>query len=150
MLTKLVQSGGVSAIARQLGVSPSAALASARTLLPGLLAGLRDYPGGIAALPELFTVAGGVKLAAAIMAQDPADTKPGEDIIAQIGGIVLTRLDDVPDDPNLRVRLAPLLAMLVVGYLSARAGESAMTTDELAALLTTEDYGHRASNGDAV
>lgn len=150
MLTKLVQSGGMTAIARQVGVSPAATLASVRALLPGLLAGLRDYPGGVAGLPELFAAAGGVKLAAAVMGPDPVDSTPGEEIIARIGGIVLTQVDDVPDDPVVRLRIAPLLAMLVVGYLSARAGEAAMTGDELAKLMITEDYIPGSPNGDSV
>lgn len=150
MLTKLVQSGGLTAIARQLEESPSATLASARALLPGLLAGLRDYPGGLAALPKLFADMGGVTLAAAVMGPDPVDNAPGEEIIARIGGIMLTLQDDAQGDPSLRSRIAPLLAMLVVGYLSSRAAETAMNTDELAALLIAEDHSLGSSTGDSV
>lgn len=134
MFTKLIRSGGINAIARQLGESPSATLASARLLMPGLQAGLRNFPGGMAALLDVFADAGGVELAAAIMRPEPVDSAPGHAMIARIGGIVLSPQDDTPENAELRLRVAPLLAMLVVGYLSARV----MTNAELEALLATE------------
>lgn len=139
VLAKLVQSGGMNAIARQLGAAPAAALAAARALMPGLTEGLRTYPGGISALLAKFADLGGDRLAAAVMGPDPVDSTPGQAIIARIGGIVVSQPDDAPGDQDLRLQLAPLLAMLVVGYLSARAAASGLTEEELAALLIADD-----------
>ena len=139
VLAKLVQSGGVNAIARQLGASPSATLAAARALMPGLIEGLRSYPGGVSALLARFADLGGDLLAAAVMGPDPVDSSPGQAIIARIGGIAVALPGDAPGDQDLRLQLAPLLAMLAVGYLAARAAASGLTEAELAALLIADD-----------
>ena len=109
-------------------------------LMPGLQEGLREFPGGVAALLEMFTEAGGVELAAAIMGPGPVDTTPGQAIIARIGGIMLSPEDDTVVNASLRLRVAPLLAMLVVGYLTARAAAGKVSNDELAALLIERDH----------
>ena len=126
------------AIARQLGAPPAASLAAARALLPGLLEGLRRYPGGNSALFALFAEAGSLGFAAAIMGQGPVDTAPGEAIIARIGGIVLPDDNQIAGEAALRLQVAPLLAMLVIGYLSARAAAIALTSDDLVALLADD------------
>ena len=128
----------MNAIARQIGAPPAASLAAARALLPGLLEGLRCYPGGNSALFDLFAEAGSSGFALAIMGQGPVDTVPGEAIIARIGGIVLPEDDKIAGEAALRLRVAPLLVMLVIGYLSARAAATALTSDELVALLADD------------
>lgn len=139
MLAILVQSGGMNAIARQLGAPPAAALEAARALMPGLIEGLRTYPGGISALLATFADLGGDRLASEVMGPDPVDSAPGKAIIARIGGIAVTLPDDSPGDQELRMQLAPLLTMLAVGYLSARAAAGGLSEAELAALLVSDD-----------
>lgn len=139
MLAKLVQSGGLNAIARQLGEPPAATLAAARTLMPGLLAGLRSYPGGIGTLLSGFAKAGGDRFATEIMGPGPIDSSPGQAIIAKIGGIVVSDGNDTPESQALRVRLAPLLAMLAVGYLFALATTGRLTEADLAEILSDGD-----------
>ncbi len=139
MLARLVQRGGISAISRQLGASPASTLAAARALMPGILDGLREFPGGIPALLDLFAETGGVALAVTIMGQDPVDTTPGEAIIARIGGIVLSDDESSQDDAALRLRAAPLLAMLVTGYLSSQATAGLTGKAELADLLRDDE-----------
>ena len=150
MLAKLIQSGGINAIARQLGETPSATLASARSLMPGLRQGLHNFPGGIAAVLDRFASAGGVEFAAAIMGPDPVDISPGEAMISLIGGIVLSPDDGTVENADLRLRVAPLLAMLVVGYLMARVAASDLTHGELETLLFSEEQKHGSTDEDSV
>ena len=148
MLAKLIQSGGMNAISRQLGAPPAEALGAARALLPGLLEGLRRYPGGDSALFDLFAEAGSSGFASAIMEQGSVDTAPGEAIIARIGGIALPDDDKISGAAALRLRVAPLLAMLVVGYLAARATATALTSEELALLLADDAEPNRVASED--
>ena len=46
------------------------------------------------------------------------------------------------------IRVAPLLAMLVVGYLAARATATALTSDELALLLADDAEPNRVASDD--
>lgn len=129
----------MNAIARQLGITHAAALASARTIAPGLLDGLRDYPGGINSLLELAGRHGGEQLAATVMGHGALSSQAGEEIIAQIGGIAVSGGDLSDDDAALRLKMAPLLAMLVAGFLWARAATGELGREEIAMLLAYDE-----------
>lgn len=126
-------------MARQLGISDSAALAAARSLLPGLLEGLRKFPGGTDALLDLAGQHGGEQLAANVMGQGQVNSLAGDIIIAQMGGIALTREDSSDEDAALRLSMAPLLVMLMVGYLWARAATGGLSQAEIMQLLSFKD-----------
>ena len=53
------------------------------------------------------------------MGQGQVNSLAGDIIIAQMGGITLTREDSPDEDAALRLSMAPLLVMLMVGYLWA-------------------------------
>ena len=108
-------------------------------LLPEVLEDFVNYSGGLAGLLKLIEQAGGGELAMAIMGHEPVDTQPGIMILARIKrlGVVSDRGRSPADavDPELRQRLLPLLAMLMGGYLSARATSGGLDMQGLAELL---------------
>lgn len=122
LLTALQRSGGVVALARQLQIEPPAATAPVASLLPILVTAFRELhdSAGASALLALFAQQGGVALAAEIMAVDRADPLKGRVILARVGidagAVAASCRDEV--DPALALRMLPLLAMLVGGYLS--------------------------------
>lgn len=111
MLTALQRSGGIEAMARQAGLSPSDALSAARKLLPALLAAFRGYSAGREALLASIERLGGIGLAAEVMGVEPARQERGRALLDE-----MALADDAGEGP-----LAPLLAMLVGGYVAARA-----------------------------
>ena len=137
MFSILRLSGGINALARQLGEPPSVALAGAEALLPGLLAGFRNFTGGFDALLGLLNELGGDALAAAIMSHEAAGIQPGLTILERLSGVA--DAGEAPVDAGLRERMLPLLAMLVGGYLAARASAGALQGAELARLLEPGD-----------
>lgn len=143
MLATLRQSGGINALARQLGAQPAQALAGAGELLPGLLQGFREFSGGIDGLLALVDSLGGGGLAAAVISHEPADAAPGHKILAGIPVIEASEggamTGEGSIDPDLRKRMMPLLAMLAGGYLAARAAGGGLPEGELAGLLDPGD-----------
>lgn len=85
LLATLRQSGGINAVARQLGLPPAAIMAAANGLLPGLVDRFRQCSGGIPGLLQLIAQAGGAGMAQAIMSEDKADIQPGVLLLARIG-----------------------------------------------------------------
>ena len=118
-------------------------MAIADELIPGLVADFQNYSGGIQGLLELIESAGGGALAQAIMGHEPIDPQPGIELLARIRSN-----DAAPDaapnatgiepgklDPDLRERMLPLLAMLLGGYLAARAAGGGLDMAGLSSLL---------------
>lgn len=137
-LTTLRRSGGINALSRQLGASPAVVAVGAEALLPPLLGGLRgvaDLLGGgeagVRALVEELTELGGGELAAAVMAPGPLDTDRGTVIVERALGPEVARRAVLIEaqrtsglEPAFGERMLPGLAMLVGGYITARAGGS--------------------------
>ena len=137
-LTTLRRSGGINALSRQLGVSPAEVSAATEALLPALLSGLRqvgDRLGGgetgVSGLVNLLTELGGGQLAADVMAPGPLDTGPGKAILDEALGPEVARRAVLVEaqrntglDQVLGERVLPGLAMLVGGYITARAAGS--------------------------
>ena len=137
-LTTLRRSGGINALSRQIGVSPAEVAAGAEALLPALLGGLRrvaDCSGrgdeGVRALVDELATLGGGQLAADVMGPGPLETDPGNAILdLAIGPDVARRAVLIEAERNagldqaLGERVLPGLAMLVGGYITARAGGS--------------------------
>ena len=141
ILATLRQSGGISAITRQLGETPFATAAAADALLPELLDDFLHFSSGLPALLDLIAEAGGGALAQAIMLHDNVDTQPGLMILSRIKRPgVASAAGQSPAakvDPVLRARMMPMLAMLLGGYISARADSGDLNMAEIAALLGT-------------
>ena len=128
----LRRSGGLNALARQVGVSPVEASAGAKALLPPLLGGFRKIgstaPGFQNLLAKLDSLGDG-NLAVEVMGPDPLRIDAGETIIGWVLESDAARHSMVADaaalselDAQTVDRLLPPLAMLVGGYISARAG----------------------------
>jgi hypothetical protein len=137
-LTTLRRSGGINSLSRQLGISPAQVAAASEALLPALLAGLRQLAhglgrgdAGVQALVKLLVELGGGQLAADVMGPGPLNTDPGNAILVRALGpevarrAVLIEADRAKGiDQALGERVLPGLAMLVGGYITARAGGS--------------------------
>lgn len=138
MIEMLRSSGGLEAVSKQLGVSPAVAAAGAEALLPAILGGFRkqaDSAGGgeagLGSLIGMLGTLGGGTLASNVLGPEPTDTAKGNDVLGQIFGSKDVSRSVAGDaaarsgiDAETLKRMLPILAMLVGGYLSARAGGS--------------------------
>ncbi|MFC0590579.1 DUF937 domain-containing protein [Novosphingobium aquiterrae] len=125
-------------MSKQLGISPAIAAAGAEALLPAILGGFRKHADsagggetGLGSLIGMLGTLGGGALAANVLGPDSTDVDQGNGILGQIFGTKDVSRSVAADaatrtgiDPELLKRMLPLLAMLVGGYLSARAGGS--------------------------
>jgi hypothetical protein len=137
-LTTLRRNGGVNALARQLGATPADVAAGSEALLPALLGGLRQLAdslgggdAGIHALVDVLMQLGGGQLAADVMAPGQLNTRPGNALLDRALGPEVARRAVLVEaerthglDQAFGERLLPALAMLVGGYITARAGGS--------------------------
>lgn len=137
-LTTLRRSGGINALSRRLGVTPAEVSAAAQALLPALLAGFRRFAdelgggdAGMRGLLDELSELGGGQLAADVMGPGTLNTAPGSIILERMIGPEVARRALLVEaertaglDQALGERLLPGLAMLVGGYITARAGGS--------------------------
>ena len=135
VMDMLRRSGGVDAIAKQLGIPPAMAAAGAEALVPAIIGGFRkqgDAAGGgetgLGSLIGMLGTLGGGELAANVLGPEPTDTARGNDVLGQIFGskdvsrtVAGHAAGQTGIDPELLKKMLPILAMLVGGYLSARA-----------------------------
>jgi hypothetical protein len=134
----LRQSGGINALARQMGQPPADILSASNVLLPGLVARFAGFRGGIPGLMQQIEEVGGASMAQAIMTSDRVDNQPGVMLLARIGnhtsasghGTAKTGLA-----PDSEARLTSLLAMLLGGYLAARHAGGNLSEQDLGQLL---------------
>jgi hypothetical protein len=143
----LRRSGGFSALARQIGSTPANVALGAQALMPALIAGLREFrdgsgggEAGIRKLLDLLDSLGDGDLAVAVMGQAQLDVGAGNALLETILGVRRQRILGEAErwselDPELLERLLPALAMLVGGYVSAKAhGSGAAGSGGLAVL----------------
>ncbi len=137
MLDMLRATGGLNAIAGQLGVSPEMAAAGASVLLPAVVGGFQKQSdaagggaGGLGSLIGMLGQLGGGALATNVIAPAPTNVGQGNDILGQIFGskdvsrsVAAAGASQTGLDPELLKKMLPLLAMLVGGYLSTRGGQ---------------------------
>jgi hypothetical protein len=127
----LAQAGGLSSVARQLGIPEEQARQGAEALLPALLGGLRKQadtqPEGLGGL--LGQLGGGGLLDQVLGGGAAANPQPGNDVLGEIFGskdVSRTVAQDAAArtglDPALLKKMLPLLAMLVTGFLSRQSG----------------------------
>lgn len=134
----LRRSGGLDAVSKQLGIPPSMAAAGADALLPAILGGFRKSTdaagggeGGLGSLIGMLGTLGGGALAANVLGPEETDVSKGNDVLGQIFGskdvsrsVAADAAGKTGIDVETLKKMLPLLAMLVGGYLSARAGGS--------------------------
>lgn len=139
MLDMLRRSGGLDAMAGQLGISPAQAASGAEALLPAVLGGFkkRSQAGGsgevgIGDLIGMLGGLGGGALADNVVGPEPTDVGRGNAVLGQIFGskeVSRTVAGHASQqsglDPALLRKMLPILAMLVGGYLSSRGGAAA-------------------------
>jgi hypothetical protein len=146
ILLTLRRSGGISALARQLGETPATITAAMDVVLPDLLEDFLEFEGGLDGLLDLIEEAGGAEMAMAILAGENVDIQPGLLILARVSR---PRSADTPSsqaesgvDPALRARLKPLVAMLTGGYISARVATGDFNIAEFSSLLDQRKTSH--------
>lgn len=136
MMDMLNATGGIDAIAGQLGIPPEVARAGAGALLPAVVGGFQkqsEAPGGSAGgLGDLIGMLGGLGgagLADNVLGPEQTDVAKGNDILGQIFGskdvsrtVAGHAAGQTGIDPEILKKMLPILAMLVGGYLSSRAG----------------------------
>lgn len=134
MLETLRRSGAVDALARQLGIEPARAASGVEALLPAVLDGFRrranDAGGGEAGLRdmvEMLSVLGGHDMARNVLFPEATEIRKGEALLVQLIGLEdASRMAELEGarktglDPDILLRMSPILAMFVGGYLAAR------------------------------
>ncbi len=136
MMDMLRGSGGLDAIAGQLGISPEMAQVGAGALLPAIVGGFQKQSdvagggvGGLGSLIGMLGGLGGAGLADNVLGPQETDVTKGNDILGQIFGskdvsrtVAGHASGQTGLDPELLKKMLPILAMLVGGYLSSRGG----------------------------
>jgi hypothetical protein len=132
----LAQTGGLQAMARELGVSEAQAASGAAALLPALLGGFKKQaqaqPAGLEGLGGLLGQLGGGGLLDDVLAPQPTDVRRGNDVLGQIFGsqdvsraVAQNAAAQSGLAPALLKQMLPRLAMLVAGYLAKQPGAGA-------------------------
>lgn len=129
----LSQMGGMSSMARELGVSESQAASGAAALLPAILGGFKKQAqgqsGGIEHLGSLLGNLGGGSLLDNVLGAQPTDVNQGNAVLGQIFGnkdtsrtVAQAAASNTGLDPALLRKMLPILAMLVAGYMAKQGG----------------------------
>jgi hypothetical protein len=131
----LAQTGGLQAIARELGVSESQAQTGAAALLPAILGGFKKQatqPSGLGGLGDLLGKFGGGALLDDVVAPHPTNVGRGNEVLGEIFGskdVSRTVAQDASAktglDPALLKKMLPILTMLVAGYMAKQRGAGA-------------------------
>ena len=138
LLDTLRRSGGLEAVSKELGIPPATAIAGAEAMLPALLGGFRKRAeaagggeAGLGGLIGLLDTMGGGALAAQVLAPAPTDVSRGNRVLGEIFGskdvsrtVAAAAATRTGIGPDTLKAILPRLAMLVGGYMAARAGGS--------------------------
>src|SRR6185503_15226088 len=136
MTDLLAQMGGITSIARELGVSESEAAVGAEALLPAILGGFKKQaqaqPAGLEGLGGLLGQLGGGGLLDNVLSPQPTDVSLGDDVLGSIFGsrdvsrtVAHSAATSSGLDPALLKKMLPMLAMLVAGYMAKQHGGAA-------------------------
>jgi len=137
----LNQIGGVSSVARELGISDQQASQGAAALLPAILGGFKKQaqaqPNGVEGLMGMLGRFGGAGLLDDVLGSQPTNVNRGNDVLGQIFGskdvsraVAQTAAGRTGLDPTLLKRMLPMVAMLAAGYFAkkgASSGQAAQT-----------------------
>ena len=132
----LAQMGGLQSMARELGVSEDEAANGAAALAPAILGGFKKQaqaqPAGAGGLGDLLERLGGGGLLDQVLAPQPTDVRPGNDVLGEIFGskdisraVAQNAASQSGLAPGLLQKMLPMLAMLISGYLARQQGASA-------------------------
>lgn len=135
----LAQMGGLQSVARELGMRQDEAVSGADALLPAILGGFKkqaqSQASGLEGLGGLLGRLGGGGLLDQVLAPQPTDVRPGNDVLGQIFGskdvsraVAQNAAAQSGLDPGLLKKMLPMLAMLVAGYITKRQGGGAGAT----------------------
>ena len=139
LIAILQQTGGIAAIANQLGIPPAMAEAGAGALLPAIVGGFSKQAeapggaggtgGGLGSLIGMRGGLGGAGLAANVLGPEPTEVDKGNDVLGQIFGskdvsrtVATHASNQTGIDPALLKKMLPILAMLVAGYMAHAGG----------------------------
>lgn len=127
----LARMGGLQSMAQELGVSEKQAASGAAALIPAILGGFKkqaqSQPTGLEGLGGLLRQLGGGNLLDQVLAPQPTDVSPGNEVLGQIFGskdvsraVAQNAASQSGLDPSLLKKMLPMLAMLVAGYMAKR------------------------------
>ncbi len=136
IMDMLGQMGGIQSLAREFGVSESQAASGAAALMPAILGGFKKqtqaHPSGLEGIIGMLGGLGGGSLLDAVLAPQPTNVSPGNDILGQIFGsrevsrtVAQNAAGQTGLDPTVLKKMLPVLAMLVAGYLAKQHAASA-------------------------
>jgi hypothetical protein len=145
----LAQSGGLQAMANELGISEADAARGAEVLAPAILGGFKKQaqaqPAGLEGLGGLLGQLGGGELLADVLSPQPTNVNRGNDVLGQIFGskevsrsVAQGASARTGLDPAILKKMLPMLAMMIAGFMSQRggaAGASAPSSGGLGGLL---------------
>jgi hypothetical protein len=128
--------GGIDAIASQLGIDKATAQAGAGALLPAIVGGMKKQNHGAGAsgdglggLGAILGSLGGAGLAANVLSDGPTDVSKGNDVLGTIFGskdvsrtVAEHAAGQTGIDPAILRKMLPILAMLVGGYFAHEKG----------------------------
>lgn len=131
----LQQSGGIGAMASELGVGENVAEAGTAALLPALLGGFKkaaqSRPGGLDGLGGLLGDLGGGPLLDSVVDPQPTPVGKGNDVLGQIfGSKVVSRTvaasaeQQTGISSELLKKMLPVVAMMVAGYMARQSEEN--------------------------
>lgn len=131
----LNQIGGVSSVARELGVSEQQASEGAAALLPAILGGFKKQaqtqPNGVEGLTSMLGRFGGEGLLDDVLGSQPTNVNRGNDVLGQIFGskdvsrtVARNASNQSGLDPGLLKRMLPMLAMMIAGYMASGRGSA--------------------------
>jgi hypothetical protein len=137
----LEKTGGLNAIARELGISETQAATGAAALIPAILGGFRKQaqaPAGLDGLGGLIGKLGGGALLDNVIGAQPTDVQPGNDVLGQIFGtkdvsraVAQNAAGQSGLDPAVLKKMLPMLAMLVAGFMAKqRSSDQAVGTGQ--------------------
>ena len=134
----LAQTGGLSAMARELGISEKQATNGAAALIPAILGGFKKQaqaqPTGLEGLGSLLGRLGGGGLLDEVLAPKPTDVSRGNDVLGQIFGskdvsrtVAQNASSQSGLEPDVLKKMLPMLAMIVAGYMAKQRGTGTAT-----------------------
>jgi hypothetical protein len=136
LLDVLGKAGGLESMARELGVDETQARTGASALIPAILGGFKKQaqsrPAGLESLAGMLGGLGGGALMDEVLAPQPTNVAPGNDILGQIFGskdvsrtVAQNASARTGLNPSLLKKMLPVLAMLVAGYMAKNARTTA-------------------------
>ena len=127
----IAQAGGLSSIARELGVNEAQAASGAAALLPSIMGGFKKQAaatGGAEGLGGLLGQMGGAGLLENLLSQSPTDVTKGNDVLGQIFGskevsraVAQKASAQSGLDTGLLKKMLPMLAMAAAGMMAKSA-----------------------------